>query len=114
MDRIGCRYLMSIIEGAIIALIVLNMLVTVRMLGYVMAQLQETTAQGLQQIDQSLAQAIQATMSQLNLGNFEPVNPIQMAIAEFLKAKVQSTVVDQPRGENGQFIEVTNTENPSN
>ena len=45
-------------------------------------------------------------MSQLNLGNLEPVNPIQLAIAEFLKAKVQSTVMEQPRNENGQFIEV--------
>lgn len=97
---------MSIIEGAIIALIVLNILITVRMMGFVMANLQENINQGLQQIDQSLAGAIQATMSQLNLGNLEPVNPIQLAIAEFLKAKVQSTVTEQPRGDNGQFIEV--------
>ena len=97
---------MSIIEGAIIALIVLNILITVRMMGFVLANLQENINQGLQQIDQSLAQAIQATMSQLNLGNLEPVNPIQLAIAEFLKSKVQSTVMEQPRGENGQFIEV--------
>lgn len=97
---------MSIIEGAIIALIVLNILITVRMMGFVMANLQENINQGLQQIDQSLAGALQATMSQLNLGNLEPVNPIQLAIAEFLKAKVQSTVMEQPRGENGQFIEV--------
>ena len=97
---------MSIIEGAIIALIVLNILITVRMMGFVMANLQENINQGLQQIDQSLAKALQATMSQLNLGNLEPVNPIQLAIAEFLKAKVQSTVMEQPRNENGQFIEV--------
>ena len=71
-----------------------------------MANLQENINQGLQQIDQSLAGALQATMSQLNLGNLEPVNPIQLAIAEFLKAKVQSTVMEQPRNENGQFIEV--------
>ena len=105
---------MTIIEGAIIALIVLNILITVRMMGFVMANLQENINQGLQQIDQSLAQAIQATMSQLNLGNLEPVNPIQLAIAEFLKAKVQSTVIEQPRGENGQFIEVNGPqENPN-
>ncbi len=76
------------------------------MMGFVLANLQENINQGLQQIDQSLAQAIQATMSQLNLGNLEPVNPIQLAIAEFLKSKVQSTVMEQPRGDNGQFIEV--------
>lgn len=97
---------MSITEAAIIALILLNILITVRMMGFVMANLQENINQGLQQIDQSLAGAIQATMSQLNLGNLEPVNPIQLAIAEFLKAKVQSTVMEQPRNENGQFIEV--------
>ena len=42
---------MSIIEGVIIVLIVLNILITVRMMGFVMANLQENINQGLQQID---------------------------------------------------------------
>ena len=60
--------------------------------------------EGLQTLDQNLAAAIQETVSKLPIGDFEPVNPIQAAIAQFLMNKVQSDTIQMPeRGENGQF-----------
>ncbi len=60
--------------------------------------------QGIQQLDQNIAQAIQNTVSQLPIGDFEPVNPIQAAIAQFLMNKVQSDNIAMPeRAADGTF-----------
>tara|TARA_R100001463_G_scaffold106967_3_gene161566 strand:- start:509 stop:814 length:306 start_codon:yes stop_codon:yes gene_type:complete len=59
------------------------------------------------ELDQNIAAAIQNTVSQLPIGDFEPVNPIQAAIAQFLMNKVQSESIQIPeRADNGQFAKV--------
>ncbi|GAH13636.1 unnamed protein product [marine sediment metagenome] len=59
---------------------------------------------GLQTLDQNLAAAIQETVSKLPIGEYESVNPIQAAIAQFLMNKVQSDTIQMPeRAQNGQF-----------
>lgn len=91
---------MSTIEAVIIGLIVLSTLIVIRAL----VELKMVIEGGLQTLDQNLAAAIQETVSKLPIGDFEPVNPIQAAIAQFLMNKVQSDAIQMPeRGENGQF-----------
>jgi hypothetical protein len=91
---------MSSIEAVIIGLIVLSTLIVIRAL----VELKMVIEGGLQTLDQNLAAAIQETVSKLPISDFEPVNPIQAAIAQFLMNKVQSDAIQMPeRGENGQF-----------
>ncbi len=91
---------MSTIEAVIIGLIVLSTLIVIRSL----VELKMVIEGGLQTLDQNLAAAIQETVSKLPIGDFEPVNPIQAAIAQFLMNKVQSDTIQMPeRAQNGQF-----------
>ena len=91
---------MSTIEAVIIGLIVLSTLIVIRAL----VELKMVIEAGLQTLDQNLAAAIQETVKNLPIGDFEPVNPIQAAIAQFLMNKVQSDSIQLPdRGPNGQF-----------
>ena len=56
------------------------------------------------ELDQNIAAAIQNTISQLQIGDYEPVNPIQAAIAQFLMNKVQSNDIQMPeRSADGTF-----------
>lgn len=74
-----------------------------RLIGHLGAVIQ----QGLVDLDRNIAEAIQTTVSQLPIGDFEPVNPIQAAIAQFLMNKVQSDAISMPeRASNGQFVEL--------
>ena len=67
--------------------------------------------QGLQDIDEKLATAITALIDKLmsgNLGEFEPPNPIQGAIAQMIQSiahqkmqTIDATITD--RGPDGQF-----------
>ena len=86
-----------------IAIVVLLLCCTAflaRLIGHLGAVIQN----GLETLDRNIAEAIQSTISQLPLGDFEPVNPIQAAIAQFLMNKVQSDSIQMPeRAENGQF-----------
>ena len=56
------------------------------------------------EIDSLLAQAIQKVVEG-NLGDFEPPNPIQGAIAELLmnRVKDQQTIIEVPRDSSGKF-----------
>ena len=91
---------MTTIEAVIIGLIVLSTLIVIRSL----VELKIIIEAGLQTLDQNLAAAIQETVKNLPIGDFEPVNPIQAAIAQFLMNKVQSDSIQLPdRGPNGQF-----------
>jgi len=68
--------------------------------------------QGLQDIDEKLATAITALIDKLmsgNLGEFEPPNPIQGAIAQMIQSiahqkmnTIQAVVTE--RGQDGQFV----------
>lgn len=61
----------------------------------------------VKELDQNLAAAIQNTVSNLPIGDFEPVNPIQAAIAQFLMNKVQSDNIQMPeRAQDGTFAKV--------
>ena len=61
----------------------------------------------VKELDQNLAAAIQNTVSNLPIGDFEPVNPIQAAIAQFLMNKVQSDAIQMPeRAADGTFAKV--------
>ena len=57
------------------------------------------------ELDQNIAAAIQNTVSQLPIGgDFEPVNPIQAAIAQFLINRVESNNIQMPeRAADGTF-----------
>ena len=73
-------------------------------LARLMGHLGAVINQGLIDLDRNLAEAIQNTVSQLPIGDFEPVNPIQAAIAQFLMNKVQSDTIQMPeRAPDGTF-----------
>lgn len=59
---------------------------------------------GVSNIDHALAQAIQKVVEG-GLGDFEPPNPIQQALAELLtnRVKQQQTIIEIPRDESGKF-----------
>ena len=98
---------MSTIEAVIIGLIVLSTLIVIRSL----VELKMVIEQGLQTLDQNLAAAIQKTVQNLQIGDFEPPNPIQSALAQFLISRVQSNPIDQlNRAENGQFSVIENNQ----
>jgi hypothetical protein len=81
-----------------------------RLIGHLGAIVQ----QGIQELDANIAAAIQNTVSQLPIGgDFEPVNPIQAAIAQFLMNKVQSDNIAMPeRAADGTFTAKVITEIP--
>ena len=83
-----------------IALISLNCLLTLWSMRMVGLQLQAAVVE----IDSLLAQAIQKVVEG-NLGDFEPPNPIQGAIAELLmnRVKDQQTIIEVPRDSAGKF-----------
>ena len=69
--------------------------------------------QGIQQLDQNIAAAIQNTVSQLPIGDFQEVTPIQAAIANWLMNKVQSDNIAMPeRAADGTFTAKVITEVP--
>ncbi len=91
---------MSTMEGVIIGLIVLSTLIVIRAI----AELKYVIEEGLQSLDQNLAQAIQNTVTQIPIGDMEPINPIQQVLAQFLMSKVeQAGINSQPRDASGQF-----------
>ncbi len=58
----------------------------------------------VRELDQNIAAAIQNTIQQLPLGDFEPPNPIQAIIAQFIQSKIQNenTVLPE-RASDGTF-----------
>lgn len=76
-----------------------------RLIGHLAAIIELKVAE----LDQNIAAAIQNTVSQLPIGDFEPVNPIQAALAQLLMNRVQSNNIQMPdltRNDNGQFAKV--------
>lgn len=61
-------------------------------------------------LDQQLAEAISKLPGGL-IGDGEPINPIQQAIAGLIQNVVTNK---QERGENGQFVKATIIEPPQN
>ncbi len=94
---------------AILVVLVGSTAFLARLIGHLGAIVQ----QGIQELDQNIAAAIQNTVSQLPIGDFEPVNPIQAAIAQFLMNKVQNDNISMPeRAADGTFTAKVITEVP--
>jgi len=97
------------IETAILALLGLLNLAAI---GFLAHWIRMHLDQGLQDIDEKLAIAITALIDKLmsgNLGDFEPPNPIQGAIAQMIQsiAHQKMNTIDAivtERGTDGQFV----------
>ena len=93
---------MTYLEVAVIALVCLNLAFSVyqtRLLGLVI----RNTAQ---ELDNSLATAIQEVISTLPIGDFEPPNPIQQMIAQVLQERMKPPsiqVKEVTRDDSGKF-----------
>ena len=75
----------------LIALSALNLLASAALALWIRAELEES----VQELDSALALAIKATMEQLGetgLGGFEPVNPVQAAIASMIQAYASNKI----------------------
>ena len=57
---------------------------------------------GMAQLDTALAGAIQKVVEG-NLGDFEPVNPIQAALAQMLTNRIENGPIEIPRATDGKF-----------
>jgi len=82
----------------------LNVIVTV----WVGVRLYALIQNGLENLDGSIAAAIKALVEQ-GIGDFEPINPVQAAIAQFITGRMgqvsESTLTDIPRAIDGKFSE---------
>ena len=91
------------IDATIIALLVLNLLFSVWMLRIISIEITKAVAQ----LDSMLAQTIQSLIEK-GIGEFEPVNPIQAAIASMLTNNLSQNqpaadVIDVVRDAGGKF-----------
>jgi hypothetical protein len=95
-------------------LLALNLLSTLILALWIRMHLDDA----LLELDEKLALAIKGVTDRLlegGLGDFEPPNPIQTAIAQFLQASVQQKMntveaVVTERGDNGQFVTQKNVD----
>jgi len=98
--------------GIEIAILALLGLLNLAAIGFLAHWIRMHLDQGLQDIDEKLAVAITALIDKLmsgNLGEFEPPNPIQGAIAQMIQSiahqkmnTINATVSE--RGTDGQFV----------
>jgi len=75
----------------LIALSALNLLASAALALWIRRELEES----VQELDSTLALAIKATMDQLGdgvLGGFDPVNPVQAAIAQMIQAYASNKI----------------------
>lgn len=79
-------------------LVILNILVSLWCLRIIVMAVQG----GIAQLDQSLAGAIQSVIEG-NIGDFEPVNPIQAAIAQMLTNRIENGPIELGRDATGKF-----------
>lgn len=88
-----------------LGLVLLNCILTLWALRIIVLELQE----GLSTLDSMLASAIQKVIEEGGLGNFEPINPIQKALAEMLTSRITqgSQTADLTRGTDGKFVPVS-------
>jgi hypothetical protein len=89
------------IAEATLGLVALNLAWSLWMLRILVLEIQN----GLGQLDSALAAAIQEVISGGSLGDFEPVNPIQKAIAELLTNRITQggPLEVLPRDDSGKF-----------
>ena len=89
------------IQETTLILVILNLILTVWSLRIILLEVQ----QGMAELDSMLASAIQKVIEGGGLGGFEPVNPIQKALAEMLTSRItQGAPVEViQRGTDGKF-----------
>mgnify|MGYP006100338815 CR=1 FL=1 len=59
---------------------------------------------GLEQLDHKTAEAIASVVEKFGGGGFEPVNPVQAAIANLIQQRIQpGSAGDNPRDLDGKF-----------
>jgi hypothetical protein len=90
-------------EWVIVAvLVVLNMILTV----WIGARCSALFQNAFENLDGSIAAAIKSLVEQ-GVGDFEPINPVQAAIAQFITARMgdqkESVLAGIPRAEDGKF-----------
>lgn len=94
----------GVLQEATLGLVVVNLLFCIWLLRILSLRLDQTMAE----LDTRLAQTIQ-TLVKDGIGNFEPVNPIQAAIAQALTQNLSRTgstpadVVEMARDNSGKF-----------
>lgn len=94
--RVGLKGLM---EWAIVAVLVLgNMVLSL----YLAAKMSSLMLTALEDLDGSMARAIKTVIESGTLGDFEPVNPVQAAIAHFITERVGQAPIDAISGNRGQ------------
>ena len=79
-------------------LVILNILVSLWCLRIIVMAVQG----GMAQLDASIAAAIQSVIEG-NLGEFEPPNPIQAAIAQMLTHRMENAPIQMARDASGKF-----------
>jgi hypothetical protein len=89
------------IAEATLGLVALNLAWSMWMLRILLIEIQN----GLGQLDSALAKAIQELVQGGSLGDFEPVNPIQQAIANMLQTRLSQPppVEVVQRSQDGKF-----------
>jgi len=99
---LGVGWGMTYAEVVIIGLVALNLafsLYQTRLLGLVIRNTAE-------ELDNSLASAIQEVISGLPIGDFEPPNPFQQLIAQVIQEKMKPPAIqvkEVSRSEDGKF-----------
>ncbi len=88
------------LEEVIVALVAVNCMITL----WIMRMIVHEVKMGVANIDHALAAAIQKLVEG-GLGELEPINPIQKALAELLtnRVKEQQTIIEIPRDDSGKF-----------
>jgi len=93
----------GLMEWAIIAVLVLgNIVLNV----YLAAKMSSLMLNALNDLDGSMVRAIKQVIESGTLGDFEPVNPVQAAIAHFITERVGQSPIDamsSQRGQDGKF-----------
>ena len=83
-------------------LVILNMILTV----WIGARMGALLQQAIGELDGNIAAAIKALVEQ-GIGDFEPINPVQAAIAQFITTRMsdptESTLTEIPRSMDGKF-----------
>ena len=79
-------------------LVIFNILVSLWCLRIIVMAVQS----GISQLDASMATAIQSVLEG-NLGDFEPPNPIQAAIAQMLTNRIENGPIEMARDSAGKF-----------
>ena len=95
----------GLMEWAIVAvLVLLNLSLTV----WFSLRLYTLIQNGLNDLDGNIAAAIKSLVEQ-GVGDFEPINPVQAASAQFITARMgdqeNSTLTEIPRAIDGKFSE---------